>query len=126
LTDKEKSVTDPVSFIELNTPDLERSRSFFADVFGWDPQPFAAPDYLVSPAGARHGIDAALLTSRDGQPRAVPIVNVTSLDVLTRSVAEHGGTVVVDTFTIPGVGRGCYITDPTGLLVGIHENDPSA
>lgn len=119
-------MTDPISFIELHTPDLDRSRAFYADVFGWDPQPFAAPDYLVSPAGANHGIDAALLVSRDGQSRSVPVINVDSLERVTRSVGEHGGSVVVDTFTIPGVGRGCYIADPAGLLVGIHQNDPTA
>jgi uncharacterized protein len=41
-------------------------------------------------------------------------------------VVEHGGTVVVEPFTIPGVGRGCYFTDPSGLIVGLHENDPDA
>jgi predicted enzyme related to lactoylglutathione lyase len=33
---------------------------------------------------------------------------------------------VVEPFTIPGVGRDCYFTDPTGLLAGLHENDAEA
>jgi predicted enzyme related to lactoylglutathione lyase len=66
-------MTSPVTYVELNTPDLQAASRFFAAVFDWDPQPFAAPDYLVAPAG---------------------------------------------------VGRGCYFTDPTGVLVGLHENNP--
>jgi hypothetical protein len=31
---------------------------------------------------------------------------------------------VVEPFAIPGVGRGCYFTDPTGVVVGLHENIP--
>jgi predicted enzyme related to lactoylglutathione lyase len=31
--------------------------------------------------------------------------------------------VVVPAFTIGGVGRGCYITDPAGVLLGLHEYD---
>jgi len=31
---------------------------------------------------------------------------------------------VVAPFTIGGVGRGCYFTDPTGVIVGLHENNP--
>ena len=41
-------MTEPVSYLELNSPDLDRSSAFFATVFGWELQPFAAPDYLVA------------------------------------------------------------------------------
>ena len=119
-------MTSPVSYIELNTPDLPLASRFFAEVFDWDPQPFAAPDYLVAPAGNTGGIDTGILQSRDGQPRVVPIINVQSLVETSRKVVEHGGTIVVEPFTIPGVGRGCYFTDPTGVIVGLHENDPGA
>lgn len=119
-------MTQPVSYVELNSPDLESSARFFADVFGWDPQPFAGPEYLVAPADGKPGVDAGLLGSRDGQPRTVPVINVANLGEAARRVADHGGRIVVDPFTIPGVGRGCYFTDPTGLLVGLHENDPEA
>jgi len=44
-----------------------------------------------------------------------------------RTVLErHGGTVVVPPFTLGGVGRGAYVTDPTGILVGLHMYDPDA
>jgi hypothetical protein len=29
-------------------------------------------------------------------------------------------------FTLGGVGRGAYVTDPTGLLIGLHMYDPAA
>jgi hypothetical protein len=29
--------------------------------------------------------------------------------------------VVVAPFEFPGFGRGCYVTDPTGILLGLHE-----
>jgi len=119
-------MTQPVTYVELHSPDLEVSVHFFTEVFGWDPQPFASQDYLVSPAGSTHGIDAGLLVARDGAPRTVSVINVVSLDETVKQVTVHGGRVVVEPFAISGVGRGCYITDPTGLLVGLHENNPEA
>jgi len=119
-------MTRPVTYVELNSPDLERSARFFRGVFGWDPQPFAAPDYLVAAANAPAGVDAGLMTSSDGQPRAVPVIRVPSLDRYTSSMVQHGGAVVVPPFTVAGVGRGCYVTDPAGLLVGLHEYDVDA
>jgi len=116
---------EPVTYVEVHSPDLARSRDFFTAVFGWDPQPFAAPDYLVAPAADR-GIDTGLLASRDGQPRAVPVIRVASIDDARSRVEQGGGRVVVEPFAIAGVGRGCYVTDPAGVLVGLHEYDPTA
>ena len=75
-------MTTPVSYVELNSPDLEATTAFVRDVFGWEPQPFAAPDYLVAPHGDGPGIDAGLLASRDGNPRTVPVIRVDSIDAL--------------------------------------------
>ena len=116
-------MTQPVTYLELNSPDLDASVRFFADAFGWQVQPFAAPDYLVAPDGDGAGIDTGLLPSRDGQPRAVPVIRVDDLDAAVRTVGEHGGTVVVEPFALAGVGRGCYVVDPAGLLLGLHAYD---
>jgi len=111
----------PVTYVELNSPDLGATTAFMREVFGWEPQPFAAPDYLVAPHGDGPGIDAGILASRDGNPRTVAIIRVESLDALRPRLESAGGSVVVEPFTLPGVGRGCYVTDPAGLLIGLHE-----
>jgi predicted enzyme related to lactoylglutathione lyase len=119
-------MTRPVTYLEINSPDLARSSAFFSAAFGWDLQPFVSADYLVAPHGDGPGIDTALLPSQDGAPRAVPVVRVDSLAAATARVREHGGTVVVEPFAIAGVGRGCYVVDPAGVLIGLHEYDPGA
>ena len=113
----------PVSYLEVQSPDLGASTAFFQQVFGWDPQPFAAPDYLVAPHGDGPGIDTGLMPSRDGQPRAIPVIRVDDLESALDRVKNAGGTVVVEPFTIEGVGRGCYVVDPAGLLLGLHAYD---
>jgi predicted enzyme related to lactoylglutathione lyase len=119
-------MTRPVTYTEIHSPDLEASRAFFAAAFGWETQPFATPDYLVAPHGDGPGVDTGLTTSRDGQPRSVPIIRVDDLDAVLDAVTTHGGTVVVAPFTFGGVGRGCYVTDPAGVLVGLHSYDAQA
>jgi predicted enzyme related to lactoylglutathione lyase len=119
-------MTRPVTYVEINSPDLAATDAFMTAVFGWQSRPFAAPDYLVAPHGAGPGIDTGLLASRDGQPRTVPIVRVDDLPAAMALAREHGGTVVVEPFTVPGVGRGCYLVDPAGVLLGLHAYDPDA
>ena len=96
-------MTQPVTYVELNSPDLEATAAFTREIFGWEPQPFATPDYLVAPHGDGPGVDTGILASRDGNPRTVPIVRVDSIADLRERV---------ESFTIPGIGRGCYLTDP--------------
>lgn len=116
-------MSQPVSYVEFNSPDLEATRTFLAEVFDWQFQPFAAPDYLVAPHGDAPGVDTGVMPSRDGQPRMIPVIRVADLDAALNLTTDHGGTVAVPPFTIPEVGRGAYILDPTGLLIGVHAYD---
>jgi predicted enzyme related to lactoylglutathione lyase len=100
-------MSQPVSYVEFNSPDLEATNTFLSDVFGWQFQPFAA----------------GLMPSRDGQPRTIPVIRVPDLDAALERVRTHGGTIAVAPFTIPDVGQGAYILDPTGLLLGLHAYD---
>src|SRR3954465_14255279 len=109
-------MTHPVTYLEINSPDLAASSAFFEGAFGWRLQPFAAPDYLVAPGDDR-GIDTALLASRDGAPRAIPVIRVPSLGTATARVREHGGTVVVEPFSIAGGGRGWQRLAPDGVAL---------
>ncbi len=114
-------MTIPVSYVELHSPDLSRTASFFEAVFGWQLQPFATPDYLVAPHGDAAGVDCGIMTSSDGGPRTVPIIRVDSIDDVRAALESAGGVVVVEPFSFPGVGCGCYCRDPTGVLFGLHE-----
>jgi len=118
-------VTHPVTYVELNSPDLALTTAFLAQAFGWQLRPFAAPDYLVAPHGDGPGVDTGVMPSRDGQPRAIPVIRVDDIEQAMSRVGAAGGKVVVDPFTIEGVGRGCYVVDPAGLLLGLHCYDGS-
>ena len=63
-------MTMPVTYVEINSPDLERSAAFMAEVFQWPLRTFADPGYLVAAAGDGPGIDTGLMASADGAPRA--------------------------------------------------------
>lgn len=40
-------------------------------------------------------------------------------------VPAAGGAVAMPKTTIPGVGYQAYVTDPQGVLMGLHQEDPS-
>jgi predicted enzyme related to lactoylglutathione lyase len=51
------------------------------------------------------------------------VIRVRSLDATLTSVSANDGAVVVPPFEVTGVGRGAYVTDPCGVLIGLHEYD---
>jgi len=116
----------PINYVELHSPDLEATRAFMSTVFGWAPEAFAAADYLVQAAPADTGVDTGLTRSQDGQGRTVGVITVPSLEATMTAVTDAGGVVVVPPFAISGVGRACYVTDPAGVLLGLHEYDADA
>ncbi len=44
-------MTRPVTYVEINSPDLAATSAFVSAVFGWQPRALAAPDYVVAPHG---------------------------------------------------------------------------
>jgi predicted enzyme related to lactoylglutathione lyase len=86
-------------------------------------QPLAAEGYLVSPHNDGRGVDTGLMPSLDGQPRTVPIIGVVALETSVALVREHGGRLLVESFTLPGAGRGRNVLDPADVLIGLDAYD---
>jgi predicted enzyme related to lactoylglutathione lyase len=119
-------MNQPVTYVEIHSPDLETTNTFMKTVFGWATEPFARHDYLVAAAGEERGVDTGITGAADGKPLTVAVIRVPSLADAMQQTRSAGGTVVVEPFSITGVGRACYITDPAGVLLGLHEYDPEA
>ncbi len=115
-----------VNYVEFNSGDVEVSRAFYEEVFAWNPQPWRADDYFIAEHGEEGGIDTGFTTSQDGEPLTVATITVDDLAGYMAKVIVAGGEIVVPKFAIPGVGYGCYFTDTTGMIVGMHEADPEA
>ncbi len=117
---------------EIHSEDIEASKKFFGDVFGWKFHQFGNEPYWMTESGKSMpdfetpGIDGGFMPSRDGQPRTVNTIDVESVDAHCDKIRAHGGQIVVDKMPIPGVGYIAYALDPQGVLFGVYESDESA
>ncbi len=107
-------------WVEALTPDPEAARDFYAGIFGWD---FSDPGQMPGEDGASYYV--ARVEGRDvagigRMPEAAPgaawltQVRTDSADGTAAAALEAGGTVVVEPFDVPPVGRMAVIDDPTG------------
>jgi uncharacterized protein len=114
--------------LALNADDVERAKSFYAEVFGWSFQR-AGPLGYHQFHNAGEGLVGALQGRREIKPgvRMAGVeatVAVDDIDATLKAVADRGGRIVHPAFHMDGVGRLAYIEDTEGNFVGVMQYDP--
>ncbi|MGY1777208.1 VOC family protein [Geodermatophilus sp. SYSU D00804] len=108
-----------IDYVELAVTDLDRTRRFYADAFGW-----RFTDYGPGYAGIQDPDDPAEEVGGlrlDDEVRAGgPLVLLYSadLDASVDAVTSAGGRVVDGPYAFPG-GRRFSFTDPSGNQLGV-------
>ncbi len=116
---------------ELWTKDVDKARTFFEAVIGWQYEDMPMQDggtYTIAKSGnTRAGgmMNIAATTAPEGTPSHwMAYVAVDDVDTAVGKVAEAGGQLIQPIFDVPGVGRIAVIADPTGAVLGIMTPSP--
>ena len=117
-------------WIDLLTHDVERARTFYEGVFGWDVQTTPDPGYrqILSHGRPVGGIF-------DHQPRDPKVsetqwlmsMSVEDVDAAAATTRAAGGRVLVGPANLPGRGRHVVVSDPSGatlVLLRASGGDP--
>ena len=112
-----------IAHIEFPSDELDRARSFYSGVFGWQ---------LVGPPGfddyetfeSAEGPGGAIGLRGKTAPNAVRVyVEVDSLDDALANVQRLGGSVVVEKTEVPGMGWYAAVNDTEGSEIGLWQNN---
>jgi predicted enzyme related to lactoylglutathione lyase len=114
---------------ELATDDPEKTAGFYREVFGWQVQKWQGPvEYWLVTSGdpGTPGINGGLMKT-DGEFRGtINTIGVEDIDAAIEKVKANGGQIVLEKDAIPGVGYQAYVKDNTGIIIGLHQEDPNA
>jgi hypothetical protein len=105
-----------IDYIEFPATDIEATKRFYQQVFGWKFQDYG-PDYTSFLDGRLAGgfnkdaHPAAPSTGKSSGPLIV--IYAASLEEIYADVKSAGGTIVKEIFGFPG-GRRFHFTDPNG------------
>jgi uncharacterized protein len=127
-----------VVHFEIPADDLDRAKSFYGSVFGWQLQtmpmgeggeytvvmttPVDDQTQLPTEPGAINGG----MMKRGGQLTApVLTVDVDAIDDALSQIEARGGSTVTPRTTIPGMGAYAYFKDPEGNVLGLWETTSS-
>lgn len=105
--------TGKINYVEIPAKDLEATKRFFGEAFGWTFVDYG-PEYV---AIENAGLDGGFFKSDNVATTATGSVLVvlfsTDLEVTLEKVKSSGGKIVKDIFPFPG-GRRFHFSDPNG------------
>ena len=114
---------------ELATGNLEKTAAFYREVFGWKVEKWAGPvEYWLVTSGdvSTPGINGGLMEVGGGFNGTINTIEVEDIDSAIEKVLANGGEIALEKQPIPGVGYQAYFKDNSGILVGLHQEDPDA
>ena len=117
----------------IHADDVERARSFYTSVFGWQFNAFGPPGFYQIQTGPEEdpGVRGAV-QSRDYTPEDMHVagfectISVPSLEETIGAVEAAGGRTVLGKSVIPGVGWLAKFVDTEGNLVVAMQYDNAA
>jgi predicted enzyme related to lactoylglutathione lyase len=111
------------SWVDLASPDLDKSKAFYGALFGWE-TPDGPPEAGGYSVCLLRGKTVAGLSPKmdPNQPTVwLTYVDVASADETAEKAASSGGTVILAPMDVLDVGRLALIADPPGAVVGIWQ-----
>lgn len=102
-----------INYIELPARNLEGTKQFFSDAFGWQFIDYG-PDYIaMQNAGLDGGFYRSELVVETAKGSALVVLYSSDLEATLVKVKAAGGRIVKQVFSFPG-GRRFHFSDPSG------------
>ena len=125
------SMSPRLTHFAINTDDVEATQAFYADVFGWSFQAYGPPGFSQimdevggDPIGA---IQQRRQLLADEPTRGFECsFGVDDVEDVRSRVVDAGGTILMERFTISGVGHLIAFQDPGGNPVLAMQYDSDA
>jgi uncharacterized protein len=120
------AVPNPFVHLELNTPDPEKAKAFYSQLFQWKladvPNPVVpGGSYTMIEVGA--GTGGGIMKQIPGGPSGwLAYVAVDDIHATTQKAESLGGKVMKDVTEVPGMGWLSFIQDPTGAVLGLWKS----
>jgi predicted enzyme related to lactoylglutathione lyase len=116
-----------VSWNELISPDIAASSAFYRALFDYDSYDIPSSDgtykLLQRTENGVTTTHAGIFHAPDAHPAPAWIVyfRVGDIDIAREQAQSLGATLKTGVIDVADFGRTCWLTDPTGALIGLHQ-----
>jgi predicted enzyme related to lactoylglutathione lyase len=116
--------TGKINYVEIPARDLEATKKFFGDAFGWRFIDYGTEYVAIENAGLNGGFFKSDKLATTDAGSVLVVLFSTDLEATREKVELSGGKIVKDIFPFPG-GRRFHFTDPNGNEFAIWS-EPTA
>lgn len=111
-----------ISHVEIPSTNLDKSKDFFNNVFGWEFKPFGRGYLLFND---HKGIMVGLRQVEKTTIGDTTVFHVTvgSIDDMLNKAKENGGKTKREKTVIPAMGWYALFTDPDGNTIGLFQKN---
>jgi len=109
--------------VELNTTDVDKSKSFYGKLFDWklEDMPMGDATYTMIKVGTGTG-GGMMKHPIPGAPSAwLAYVQVDDIEAATKKARSLGATIMKDVTEVMGAGWLTILIDPTGAVLGLWK-----
>jgi uncharacterized protein len=131
-------IMSKVVHFEIPADDLDRAKSFYGAVFGWELQtvPMNGGEYTsvkttdvdeeTQQPTEPGAINGGMFLRNEGVSVTSPVItiDVDGIDDALKQIEAEGGSTVAPRTAIPGMGAFAYFKDPEGNVMGLWETTP--
>jgi predicted enzyme related to lactoylglutathione lyase len=121
--------TNPVVFWELASNDMEKSVTFFREVFDWQIDFNERLGFYLIPETTpkQESLEGAIFTLKRAKlPFLTIYIQVEDIDAKAALVEEKGGFIVEAPFDISPRSRICLFNEPSGVTFAMVQSKPDA
>jgi predicted enzyme related to lactoylglutathione lyase len=124
MTKRARAPIGAPCWVDLWTSDVERSRRFYSELFGWEAQQ-PSPEHGGYFMFTRQGVPVAGAMGDMGEMRAdntwKPFLATDNAERTLELAGERGATVHAPAMAIEDLGSQAVIGDPSGAMIGIWQ-----
>lgn len=112
-------------WVDLGTPDIEASVTFYGELLGWEVPEAENPEqtggYRLATLRGTPVAGLMPLMQEGQQPAWSTYVSVDDADATAANVRDAGGQVIAEPMDVMDLGRMALFTDPTGAFFGVWQ-----
>lgn len=121
---------------EIPSDDVERSKKFYSDLFGWNIEKLPAdkvPEGIeywgitTKDHEGKNAVNGGMMKRMKAEQQGIlNYIDVKSVDESSAKAQELGGKIIMPKMAIPGMGYLAVFLDTENNAFGLWENDASA
>lgn len=104
---------EKINYVEFPAKDIQATKDFFQQVFGWIFEDFGSEYIAFSNQGIDGGFYHSALESSTSNGAALIVFYSQGLETTQAKIEQAGGVIIKPIFSFPG-GRRFHFTEPSG------------